>query len=284
MVVAWPNGDEVVGSLRLATGYSNPGVYSGAATLETISSGTSFDAATSTYTYTFLCKGCLQGDSSTFATDATTANPGWARSSTAVTTPADASSGISFHDVGFGLFAVDLAAAQSDSFEDWAALASESTTNFGGGATIGSNSTVTVTVSNSTYDYIVIGGGPAGLVSSQRLTETGKSVLLIERGMATTFSSGGEQIVPWGNDSLTYYDVPGLTNALADGTKGEAYCSDTAQMAGCALGGGEHRQWWSYVQSLETILTMAGLGGSINGMAFVMPGAVDFDDKWPETW
>lgn len=240
MVVAWPNENAVVASLRLATGYSNPGVYSGSATIETISAGTSFDDATSTYTYTFLCKGCLQADSSTFATAATTANLGWARSSAAVTSPADASTRIAYHDAGFGLFAVDLVAAQSPSFADWAALAGASTPPstppVGGGNT---NSSTPVTVSNSTYDYIVIGGGPAGLVSSQRLTETGKSVLLIERGMATTFSSGGERLVPWNNDSLTYYDVPGLTNALSDATQGEAMCSDTAEMAGCALGGGK---------------------------------------------
>ncbi|KAI6708036.1 cellobiose dehydrogenase [Diplocarpon mali] len=57
--------------------------------------------------------------------------------------------------------------------------------------------TTSLPVSNSTYDYIVVGGGPAGLVSSQRLTETGKTVLLIERGGPSTASSGGTQFVPW---------------------------------------------------------------------------------------
>ncbi|OWP05810.1 cellobiose dehydrogenase [Marssonina coronariae] len=54
--------------------------------------------------------------------------------------------------------------------------------------------TTSLPVSNSTYDYIVVGGGPAGLVSSQRLTETGKTVLLIERGGPSTASSGGTHL------------------------------------------------------------------------------------------
>ncbi|KAI9047352.1 hypothetical protein LZ554_008799 [Drepanopeziza brunnea f. sp. 'monogermtubi'] len=267
MVVAHPNEGAVLGSLRLATGYASPGVYSGAATLETIPDGTSFDTASSNYTMTFLCKGCLQGDDSTFAaTDATT-NLGWAHSSVAVTTPADPSTVLSYHDAGFGIFAVDLTAAQSASFADWAALASQTTPTTptaGGGATgYGNNSAPATppTVSNSTYDYIVIGSGPSGLISSQRLTETGKSVLLIERGMATTFSSGGKRFVPW-NDSLTWYDVPGVWGFMNEGTQGEAYCTDTAAIAGCALGG----------------------GGSVNAMAFIRPASFDFDDKWPETW
>ncbi|EKD14751.1 choline dehydrogenase [Drepanopeziza brunnea f. sp. 'multigermtubi' MB_m1] len=273
MVVARPNEGAVIGSLRLATGYANPGVYSGAATLEIIAEGTAYDTESTNFTMTFLCKGCLQGDDSTFAAADATTNLGWATSSVDVTTPADASTVLGYHDTGFGLFAVDLAAAQSASFAEWAALASQSYSNSpatptnptaGGGANGYGNNTAPATpptVSNTTYDYIVIGSGPSGLISSQRLTETGKSVLLIERGMATTFSSGGERFVPW-NNSLTYYDVPGVWGFMNEGTQGEAYCTDTAAIAGCALGG----------------------GGAVNAMAFIRPANFDFDDKWPETW
>lgn len=258
MVVAWPNEEEVVASLRKATGYSNPGVFSGSASLKTISTGTSFDGTT--YTYSFLCEGCIQTDGSTFSSDATTANLGWGLASAAVSSPSLPSSPLTFHAAGFGLFGIDLAAAQSSDFAEWAALANDTDTPGDGGSnpTPGNG---TVPISNTTYDYIVVGGGPAGLVTSQRLTETGSSVLLIERGMASTASTGGTRFAPW-NQSLTYYDVPGLFSSLPAATLGEGYCTDTAAVAGCVLGG----------------------GGSVNGMAFIHPPSWDFDDNWPEGW
>ncbi|PVH75345.1 hypothetical protein DL98DRAFT_644267 [Cadophora sp. DSE1049] len=258
MVVAWPNVDQVVASLRLATGYSNPGVFTGSASLKPIRTGTSFDG--STYTYTFLCEGCVQTDGSTFAADASTATLGWGLANASPASPADSSSTLGFHAGGFGLFGVDMAAARSSSFAQWAALAESGTptTPTPGNGT--SNGTTPI-ISNTTYDYIVVGGGPAGLITSQRLTETGRSVLLLERGVASTASTGGKRFVPW-NSSLTYYDVPGVFNSLPQGTQGEGYCTDTASIAGCVLGG----------------------GGSVNGMAFIHPPSWDFDDNWPEGW
>ena len=40
------------------------------------------------------------------------------------------------------------------------------------------------------------------------------------------------------------------------------YCSDTAQIAGCILGGGT----------------------TVNGMAFIRPPSFDFDERWPQGW
>ncbi|KAH8663890.1 cellobiose dehydrogenase [Ilyonectria robusta] len=260
MVVAWPHEDEIVGSLRHSTGYSSPGLFSGSASLRTIPEGTSFDGAS--YTFTFLCEGCIQTDGTTFAADASSTTVGYGLSTATVNAPADPASRLTFHAAGFGLLGVDLVAAQSADFAEWAALAEEGTTTppeDGGGNPPPGNGTVPV--SNSTYDYIVVGGGPAGLVTSQRLTETGRSVLLIERGMASTASTGGTRLVPW-NQSLTYYDVPGLFNTLPQATLGEGYCTDTAAVAGCVLGG----------------------GGSVNGMAFIHPPTWDFDENWPEGW
>ncbi|KAG4431051.1 hypothetical protein IFR05_013471 [Cadophora sp. M221] len=259
MVVAWPNVDQVVASLRLATGYSNPGVFTGPASLKTIPAGTSFDGTT--YTYTFLCDGCIQTDGSTFVADASTANLGWGLANASPASPAVSSSTLGFHAGGFGLFGVDLTAARSASFAQWAALAESGTPTTptpGNGTT---NGTIPIEISNITYDYIVVGGGPAGLVTSQRLTETGRSVLLLERGVASTASTGGTRFVPW-NSSLTYYDVPGIFNSLPQGTRGEGYCTDTASIAGCVLGG----------------------DGSVNGMAFIHPPTWDFDDNWPKGW
>ncbi|KAM0278614.1 hypothetical protein ACHAQH_005089 [Verticillium albo-atrum] len=259
MVIAWPNEDDVVTSLRRSTGYSSPGVFNGGATLKTIAAGTSFDGTT--YTYTFLCEGCIQTDGTTFAADASTADVGYGMAAAAVSAPTNPASPLTFHTAGFGLFDVDLAAAQSSEFATWAALASETGGPPDDGGETPNPGNGTVPVSNSTYDYIVVGGGPAGLVTSQRLTETGRSVLLIERGMASISSTGGTRLVPW-NQSLTYYDVPGLFSNLPFATLGEGYCTDTAAVAGCVLGG----------------------GGSVNGMAFIHPPSWDFDDAWPEGW
>ncbi|KAI9162735.1 Cellobiose dehydrogenase [Paramyrothecium foliicola] len=263
MVVAWPNENEIVSSLRRSTGYASPSVYSGTASLKIIPAGTRLDG--SALTFTFLCEGCIQTDGSTFTSDVSPATLGYGLAAAAVSSPADPASRLTFHSAGFGLFSIDLAAARSADFAEWAALAEDTDTppevppGDGGGNPNPGNGTVPI--SNSTYDYIVVGGGPAGLVTSQRLTETGRSVLLIERGMASTASTGGTRLVPW-NQSLTYYDVPGLFRTLPVATLGEGYCTDTAAVAGCVLGG----------------------GGSVNGMAFIHPPSWDFDDNWPEGW
>ncbi|KAF5700751.1 cellobiose dehydrogenase [Fusarium globosum] len=44
---------------------------------------------------------------------------------------------------------------------------------------------------DSTYDYIVVGGGPAGLITAERLSEANKKVLLLERGHAACVLGGG---------------------------------------------------------------------------------------------
>lgn len=124
-----------------------------------------------------------------------------------------------------------------------------------------SESNITVTISNSTYDYIIAGAGPAGIIVANRLAETGASVLLLERGQASTYASGGRDVVAW-NDTITQYDVPALGYYLGSQNDTSEYCTDTAAGAGCILGGG----------------TM------VNALMFVRPQEVDFDDKWPVGW
>jgi cellobiose dehydrogenase (acceptor) len=258
MVVAWPHENKVVSSLRHSMGYASPGPNANASiSLKAIPAGTSFDGKT--YTYTFLCKGCAHKDRSTFAADASLIDIGYGYAAEGVTSPANTLSTLSFHSSGFGLFGLNLANAKSPKFATWAAMARDAESPLKTGDTIPNNHKVLV--SNETYDYIVVGGGPSGLITSQRLTETGRSVLLIERGLASTASTGGKRLVPW-NQSLTYYDVPGLFESLPTATRGEGYCTDTASVAGCILGG----------------------GGSVNGMAFIHPPSWDFDDYWPAGW
>lgn len=115
----------------------------------------------------------------------------------------------------------------------------------------------------ATYDYIIAGGGPSGLVVAGKLAESGASVLLVERGGPSTASTGGKAIMPW-NSSVTQYDVPAMAFHLAGSNLDPElpWCMDIPAAGGCLLGG----------------------GGMVNALMFVPPQDADFDDKWPEGW
>jgi cellobiose dehydrogenase (acceptor) len=267
LITAWADGDKMVGSLRKASGYTNPSPVSDSSMgMYEITKGTAVNSTG--WQYTFLCKGCITDDSQSFKVDAKAGVFGYALSTTALTATADASATLNFHGAAYGEYSHSLADAKSADYATWAALASTKPSGTGNGA--GSNTTTptggsahntTITTSNATYDYIVAGGGAAGLVVSQRLVESGASVLLLERGGASTYSTGGSATLAY-NDTVTQYDVPGMAYYLSKAADTSEYCLDTASMAGCVLGGS----------------TM------INALMFVKPAAHDFDDKWPAGW
>jgi cellobiose dehydrogenase (acceptor) len=229
------------------------------------------------FSYTFLCSKCITTDPATgFVISPDFNIMGWAFSKEAVTTPSSAASVLSYHSAGFGAFGMPLADAKSAKFDTWAALAVKGGSGSGNSTTptpptaspapgAGTNSTTPITggnatVANATYDYIVAGAGPAGIIAAERLAESGATVLLIERGGASLASSGNTKTLEW-NSSVTMYDVPAYGYYLSD-VGSPAYCSDTADQAGCLLGG----------------------GSSVNAMMYVKPQARDFDDKWPAGW
>lgn len=269
IIAAWPNNGEIVSSFRLATGYTNPAVAQGEFTMEPIPDGTSVNETA--FTYTFLCKNCISDDPATGMVIEEFNVMGWAYSDTPLTDSTSPSAALNYHSAGFGAFGISMADAKSADFASWAALAVKGGSGSGNSTiptTPGSgNSTapiagnnITAVVANATYDYIVAGGGPAGIIAAERLAESGASVLLIERGGPSTASSGNKDTLEW-NSTVTMYDVPGYGYYLSDvGTP--AYCTDTADMAGCLLGGGT----------------------SVNAMMFVKPQDKDFDDKWPVGW
>jgi len=82
---------------------------------------------------------------------------------------------------------------------------------------------------------------------ADRLTEAGKTVLLVEKGPVSTGRWGGTMKPGWLNGTdLTRFDVPGLCNQIWHDSQGVA-CTDTEQMAGCVLGGGTAVNaglWW----------------------------------------
>lgn len=115
---------------------------------------------------------------------------------------------------------------------------------------------------NQTYDYIVVGGGPSGIITAERLAEANKTVLLLERGHGPTAATGSNYTLSW-NSSLTPIDVPGLSSAVSgiEDLWEDYICPDTPAYAACVLGGGV----------------------SVNYMVFVHPPARDFD-QWPAGW
>lgn len=95
-------------------------------------------------------------------------------------------------------------------------------------------------VTAQSYDYIIVGAGPPGMVAADKLTEAGLSVLLIERGPPSTGQWGGTKKPNWldGTD-LTRFDVPGLENEIwVSGGSTDIFCPDVGQPAGCQFGGG----------------------------------------------
>ncbi|KAK7432018.1 hypothetical protein QQZ08_001308 [Neonectria magnoliae] len=117
-----------------------------------------------------------------------------------------------------------------------------------------------ITTRNTTYDYIVAGAGASGLVVAERLANAGHSVLLVERGGPSFYSTGNRQdLMDW-NSTVTAYDVPAMA-FYTDTSPTIQWCRDTASSAGCLLGG-------------STML---------NALMFVKPRSADFE-AWPESW
>ncbi|PVH95650.1 cellobiose dehydrogenase [Periconia macrospinosa] len=265
MVVAWPHENKVISSFRKATGYTNPAVATGDFKLTTIPDGTYVNDTA--FAYTFLCSNCI-GEGALTISETATNVLGYAFSDDALKTPASASGALNYHSAGFGAFGLPIDGAKSADYDKWAALATGDASNGTGNgnstapisSTPGSGANLTATIANATYDYIICGAGPAGIISASRLAESGASVLLVERGGPSYAETGNKDTLSW-NSTRTMYEVPGFAYYLSQVGK-PAYCTDTANMAGCVLGGG----------------TM------VNALMFVKPQARDFDDKWPTGW
>ncbi|KAF2402308.1 CBD9-like protein [Trichodelitschia bisporula] len=121
LIVAWPNGGSVVGSLRRATRKSSPPPYTGAAKLKPIAAGTYANA--SHWSYTFLCEGCLADPAVGFAKDAPAGDLGWAAGARAPADKASANAGLSYHNVGAGSIQANFAQAKATGYDAWAAKA-----------------------------------------------------------------------------------------------------------------------------------------------------------------
>ncbi|KAK7226869.1 hypothetical protein V2G26_014872 [Clonostachys chloroleuca] len=260
LFVAWADGEDIKTSFRMAGSYANPDVYT-ASTVNALPIANGTFVNSTHLSYTFLCENCVNATVTNLANE--TPILGWAISAENPTTVTDSASALTYHAAGFGQYGLNIAAAKSSKYATWASWASSGTTPTPPGTTPGTpggNSTLpTPITSNVTYDTIVVGGGPAGIIAAERIAESGASVLLIERGPANTVALGSSLGLPW-NSSLTPYDIPSLGSSLTS-ISGTTFCSDTASTAGCLLGG----------------------SSSVNGLNFIRPPQQDWQ-RWPAGW
>ncbi|KAJ5061112.1 cellobiose dehydrogenase [Bipolaris maydis] len=86
------------------------------------------------------------------------------------------------------------------------------------------------------------------------------SVLLLERGGPSFFSSRSSSILPW-NNTVTPFDVPSLGISIGDFPTLNAFCNDTPDLSDCILGGST----------------------AVNSMNYINPSRDDFGARNPGT-
>jgi cellobiose dehydrogenase (acceptor) len=173
-----------------------------------------------------------------------------------------------FHNKGQSQFGALVADARNAKYSQWAALPPGGTPVPSGTPTPTSTPSPTAPPAcvspapTESYDYIVIGGGAGGIPVADKLSESGKSVLLIEKGPPSLARFGGTMGPEWvTSNNLTRFDVPGLCNQIWVDSAGVA-CTDIDQMAGCVLGG----------------------GAAVNAALWWKPVDVDWDTNFPSGW
>ncbi|KAM3414748.1 hypothetical protein BST61_g9901 [Cercospora zeina] len=117
---------------------------------------------------------------------------------------------------------------------------------------------------NVEWDVIIVGAGPGGIVTADRMSEAGKRTLLLEQGGGSYYSTGGRERPQWlSNTGLSRVDVPGLYSSIFGGDS-KLLCGDKQNggFGGCTIGG----------------------SSAINAELFIQPPASDFDTYYPEQW
>jgi cellobiose dehydrogenase (acceptor) len=267
LLAAYPHNGEVLTSLMWATGYEMPVPYAGDATVTQVSSTIN----STHYQLIYRCQNCLAWNHEGSTGGPNTSNSfmllGWCLNGASPGSP-DCPADITLeqHD-SQSIFGAQLTSnAANPSYDDWAALATHVVDGECGGGPEPTSSPIPtgtpIPVPEKSYDYIVIGGGAGGIPVADRLSEAGKSVLLIEKGPPVTGEFGGSIKPEWlASTDLTRFDVPGLCNEIWVDSAGIA-CRDTDQMAGCVLGGGT----------------------AINAGMWWRPKAADWDYNFPNGW
>jgi cellobiose dehydrogenase (acceptor) len=275
LVVAYPNGDEVITDLKWATGYANPLPYTGNAEISQISSSVN----ATHFRVVYKCQNCLtwsqDGSSGALLTTASYYYLGWAHGTSAPANGACADNTVLAQHDTFGLWGGTPGANLNHAeFSTWWSTPSEvKEGNCGGTPTSTTSSSIpsstappvgsgTPVPTGTAYDYIIVGSGAGGIPIADKLSEGGKKVLLIEKGPASSGRYNGKLKPEWlEGTNLTRFDVPGLCNQIWKDATGVA-CRDTDQMAGCVLGGGV----------------------AVNAGLWWKPNPVDWDYNFPSGW
>lgn len=272
LLMAYPHGDEILTAFKWATAYEMPVPYAGDAKLTQISSTIN----ATHYTLIYRCEGCLawsqDGTTGSVSTSSAFMLLGWCWASDSPGN-ADCAEDVTLqqHDTQ-SIFGATLdASAANAEYDEWTALATKVVPGSCDGDDPGPTPTTTTTIPTGTaipvptdavYDYIVVGGGAGGIPMADKLSESGKSVLLIEKGPPSSGRWGGDLKPEWlEGTNLTRFDVPGLCNEIWHDATGIS-CRDTDQMAGCVLGGGT----------------------AVNAGLWWKPNPTDWDYVFPEGW
>ena len=274
LLMFWPSGSRILTSFRYASGYVEPDFYTGSATVRQIYSNVN----STHYTLVYRCQNCFSWTQA----GVTGSQPstqgyfllGWANAYSGLDDPTSVNASMTVQHDSQGLvpFGTPSLAVQS-AYSSWATKTFGSSGPTGDPTTTTNPMTTTTTRPTTTtvpgipaptdkYDYIIVGAGAAGIILGDKLSEAGKSVLLIERGPPSSYRWGGRIQPDWLKSSnLTRFDVPGLDNEIWRNSAGIA-CPDVSQMSGCVLGGGT----------------------AINaGLWFRAPDA-DWDQNFPNGW
>lgn len=193
--------------------YQAPVDYKGSAKITPIYSKVN---ATS-YTLIYRCENCLIFDDPTqpsfnTSTSQGTFEWGWAQSSVSPADKTNPDSSIGQHNNGMGEFQIIVSKAANAAYAKWVGLSSTVPTSSAAAPTGNPTATsapTTVAAPTTTasatpttfkavpvpaatsYDYVVVGGGAAGIPMADRLSAAGHSVLLIEKGVASSARWGG---------------------------------------------------------------------------------------------
>ncbi|KAK3669373.1 hypothetical protein LTR78_010756 [Recurvomyces mirabilis] len=274
LLLTWLNGNKVMTDFRYATDYLTPAEYTGNAKLTVLSSSVN----STFYELTYRCEHCWtwnqtgQVAGSQLPKAGGNQIVGWAEATTTPTNPSVQTAGIVQHYAD-GLFGVAVDSARNSAYTSWTALGASPTSvtttatssKPTGSVTSSSKPTSSASATSSaaavapsctsgtaasslgSWDYVVVGGGAGGIPLAAKLTNTGKKVLLIERGNPSSGRQGGQLKPTWlQGTNLTQFDVPGLCNEIYVSSAGIT-CPDYGVLAGCILGGGTAVNaglWW----------------------------------------
>ena len=210
LLVLWPYQGKVIGGFRYATGYTQPEIYNGNAKLTILTSTVN----NTHFTAVYRCQNCWSWDHKGSVGNVPTAAgyllAGWAQAHQNPGQPGSLTTTFRQHEnQGIAVFTPEKIV--SPNYDTWVKKfdgASNSTSSAPGTSTTpppssstDASATPTTTTKpivatpapTTTYDYIVVGAGAGGIPLADKLSESGKSVLLIERGPPSSYRWGGRK-------------------------------------------------------------------------------------------